>query len=234
MKMSSFFDTFITSAVALAAVGATCKIFLSHIDKREIETFKLKIKNESDTLLLIRKNEIDRLNKKSIELGRWSNTLLSATNGYVGRLKFIRDNVPDINDIYLVNSTRYYIGQYLCWEQIYRKNRDTTLLSPISDEILIGELMKNISVIMRGRDSSHPLIRSLEQRYIGEKMSKNNECISYSEYLDSNLTSELSVLNVFSDSILERANVEIINKLIIHLENLQRHFAEVLVKSQNS
>ncbi|MDJ0041737.1 hypothetical protein [Pantoea allii] len=232
--MSDFFDTFVTSAVALTAIGATCKIFLTHIDKRTIESFKLKIKSENDALLLIRNHELEKINATSIELGRWSNTLLSATNGLIGRLKFIRDNNPDINDQYLVNSTRYYFGQYLCWGLIYRKNRDANLLSPISDEILIGELMKNVSVIIRDNNQPHPLVRSLEQRYIGEKMLKENECIGYSEYLHSELTSELSVLNDYSDSILIKRNLQIIVDLIFHLEKLQCHFKEVLKRSHNT
>lgn len=232
--MSNFFDTLVTSAVAFAAIGATCKILLNHIDKRTIESFKLKIKSENDKLVLIRNYELEKRNKTSIELGRWSNTLLSATNGLIGRLKFIRDNNPDVDDPYLVNSTRYYLGQYLCWGLIYRKNRDANLLSPINDEILIADLMKNVSVIMRENNLSHPLIRSLEQRYIGEKMLRENECIDYSDYLHSELTSELSVLNKFSDSILIKSNLKIIVDLIFHLEKLQDHFKEVLVRSHST
>jgi len=231
--MNNFLDTLLTSTVALAAIGATCKIFLQHIDKRELESFKLKIKNESDRLILIRNHEIEKTNKTAIELGRWSNTLLSATNGYIGRLKYIKSNTPDINDDYLLKSTRFYIAQYLCWEQIYRKSRDTTLLSPVNDEVLIGDLMKNISIVMRKHDSNHPSLRSLEQSYIGEKMMHDNRCIGYSEYMESSLTLDLTVLNKFSDSILGKNDLTLIDALICHLEKLQSHFKAVLIKSQN-
>ncbi|WP_336791669.1 hypothetical protein [Pantoea anthophila] len=232
--MNNFLDTLLTSSVALAAIGATCKVFLQHIDKRELESFKLNIKNESDRLILMRNLEIEKKSKTVIELGRWSNTLLSATNGYIGRLKYIKANTPDINDDYLLKSTRFYIAQYLCWEQIYRKNRDTTLLSPVNDEILISDLMKNISIVMRKHDSNHPSIRSLEQCYIGEKMMSDNKCISYSEYIESSLTLELTVLNKFSDSILEKKDLAILDSLIFHLEKLQYHFKAVLMKSQST
>lgn len=225
--MTDFINMILSSTLSLAVIGFICKLFLQYIDKREIEKYKSKIKIEGD--LFLKKIEQDASLKKEldIELGRWSNTLLSATNGLIGRLKYIQNNVIEIDEYYL-KSTRYYVCQYLCWEQIYRKHRNLTTLSPVKSEILVSDLLKNVSITLRENPLYFPRIRSLEQKYIGESLIVDGQCISYKEFYDNDILGDYDVLTTFINSILDNNPPNYSLALIEKLEDLKKHFQSLL------
>ncbi|MFJ5375919.1 hypothetical protein ACIPSX_00980 [Pectobacterium sp. CHL-2024] len=229
--MSVFWEALISSSISLALVGFICKMFLNHFDKRGIEYYKNKLKFESD----MRINEEERIynlrKKRDLEIGRWGLTLLSAANGLLGRLAYIRDNNPSDSDLYYVNSTRYYICQYLCWAELFRKNRDSSVFSPSSEEALITELIKNISITLRYNDLNFPNIRSLEQKYIGDSLAHNLSCISYKKFLDDKVLEAEPSLNDFTYAILQNRNPEYITGLIEKLQDLKIKFEGKLINS---
>ncbi|MFT2153285.1 hypothetical protein [Klebsiella pneumoniae] len=228
--MNAFLEGIISSSVSLAVVGCVCKIFLTHFDKRGIESYKSKLKFESE----MRQNEEERyynLRKhRELEIGRWRLTLLSAANGVLGRLLYIKKNHPLTIDSYCEHSTRYYIGQYLCWAELFRKNRDSSVFSPTSDETLITELIKNISMELRYNTQGFPTIRSLEQKYIGDSLSNGTNCISYKDFLDGKVLENDVSLNEFTQALIHYRNSEYIDRLIDKFEDLKRKFEEVLTK----
>lgn len=226
--MSSIINDILSSTVALAIIAFLCKLVLNHLDKRQLESYKSRLKFESD--LLTKKMESEFLDKKerSVELGRWGLTLLSSVNGLLGRIKHIKNANDLLSDEYYKQSTRYYLCQFLCWGQLFRKERSATLISPVSDEILIGELMKNVSVLLRNNDFNFPVLRSLEQRYIGESLIVNKECMSYKEFLDSKVLIDDESLNDFIMEILKGENKEYLDVLIQKLTDLQKHFGKLL------
>lgn len=229
--MSVFWEALISSSISLALVGFICKMFLNHFDKRGIEYYKNKLKFESD----MRINEEERIynlrQRRDLEIGRWGLTLLSAANGLLGRLAYIRDNNPSDSDLYYVNSTRYYICQYLCWAELFRKNRDSSVFSPSSEEALITELIKNISITLRYNDLNFPNIRSLEQKYIGDSLAHNLSCISYKKFLDDKVLEAEPSLNDFTYAILQNRNPEYITGLIEKLQDLKIKFEGKLINS---
>lgn len=229
--MSVFWEALISSSVSLAVVGFICKTFLNHFDKRGIEYYKNKLKFESD----MRINEEERIynlrQRRDLEVGRWGLTLLSAANGLLGRLVYIRDNNPSDSDLYYVNSTRYYICQYLCWAELFRKNRDSSVFSPSSEEALITELIKNISITLRYNDFNFPSIRSLEQKYIGDSLAHDLSCISYKKFLDDKVLEAEPSLNDFTYAILQNRNPEYMAELIEKLQDLKIKFEGKLINS---
>ncbi|EBK2417303.1 hypothetical protein ACK37_25445, partial [Salmonella enterica subsp. enterica serovar Kentucky] len=128
--------------------------------------------------------EFSQKKEREIELGRWGLTLLSSVNGLIGRLKYIKDNGSLTEDPYYEVSTRYYVCQFLCWAQLFRKERNTVVISPVNDEILIGELLKNISIVLRNNNFNFPAIRSLEQQYIGESLIYEGSCMQFKNFND--------------------------------------------------
>ncbi|ELY6204829.1 hypothetical protein ACTEV3_001791 [Cronobacter malonaticus] len=226
--MSAFWEGLISSSVALAIMGFVCKLFLNHLDKRGIENYKNKLKLESE----LRKNEEERAynfkKARELEMGRWGLTLLSAANGVLGRLVYIKINHPLTSDPYYHDSTRYYIGQYLCWAGLFRKNRDLSVFSPTRDEALITELIKNISIELRYNTLGFPVIRSLEQKYIGDSLENGLGCISYKSFLDDNVLENNASLNNFTSALLHYQNPEYIDRLIGKFEDLKRKFEAIL------
>lgn len=225
--MTDFINLILSSTLSLAVIGFICKLFLQYIDKREIEKYKSKVKIEGDLFLKRIEQEISLKKEFNIELGRWSNTLLSATNGLIGRLRHIQNNVTEIDEYYL-KSTRYYICQYLCWEQIYRKNRNLAILSPVKGEILVSDLLKNVSITFRENSLSFPSIRSLEQKYIGESLIVDGQCISYKEFHDDDILGNYDVLTTFVNAILDNKTPAYSLDLIDKLEDLKKHFQSLL------
>lgn len=128
----------------------------------------------------------------------------------------------------MIDSTRFYICQYLCWAQLFRKNRDSSVFSPTNDEVLITELIKNISIILRENEFGLPCIRSLEQQYIGDSLNTNGESIAYKEFIDGKVLGQYSALNDFVDSILNDDNKEYINKIIVPFQDLKSRFEAAL------
>lgn len=226
--MSVFWEGLLSSSISLAVIGFVCKTFLKHIDKREIESFKNKLKYESDIKAKEEERYYDIRKARDLEIGRWGLTLLSAANGFLGRLCYIKEHKNLLLDQYIVDSTRFYICQYLCWAQLFRKNRDSSVFSPTNDEVLITELIKNISIILRGNELGLPCIRSLEQQYIGDSLNTNGECITYKEFIDGKVLGQYSALNDFVDSILNDDNKEYINKIIVPFQDLKSRFEAVL------
>lgn len=205
-----------------------CKLFLQHIDKREIEQYKLKLKVEGEAFLKRVEQETYLKKELEIELGRWSNTLLSAANGLIGRLKYIQANTIDSTDDYYISSTRYYICQYLCWEQIYRKSKNMSILAPVGSEFLVSDLLKNVSIALRENTLSFPIIRSLEQKYIGESLISEEQCISYKKFHDEKTLENYAALNNFVDALLSNQNTDYIIYLIEKVDDLKKHFQLLL------
>lgn len=222
--MSNFWEGLLSSSVSLAVIGFVCKIFLKHIDKRELESFKNKLKYESDMKVKEEERYYDIRKARDLEIGRWGLTLLSAANGFLGRLCYIKGHSNLSSDQYIIDSTRFYICQYLYWAQLFRKNRDSSVFSPTNDEMLITELIKNISITLRGNEFGLPCIRSLEQQYIGDSFNINGECITYKEFIDNKVLSQYSALNDFVDSILNDNHKEFINKIIVPFQDLKSRF----------
>ncbi|QDL30604.1 hypothetical protein [Serratia liquefaciens] len=226
--MNVFFESLLSSTVALAAIGFICKFFLNYFDKRGLETFKQKMLIEKTIIEKRIELNIDRKNMTIKELGRWSNTLLSATNGLIGRLSHIKDSNNLNIDSYMLDSTKYYLCQYLCWEQIFRNERNTSILSPVNDEILISQFLKNVSITLRENTSNHPTLRSLEQKYIGEKMIKGERCLPYNEFLTTKPFENFVPLETFINSILIKQDIDFIKEIISRLKELQAHVGNVL------
>lgn len=226
--MNSFFENIISSTVALGAIGFICKLFLNHFDKRGIEIFKQKMLIQKTIFEKKLELEMELKNNTVKELGRWSNTLLSSINGLIGRLEHIKNTNNLILDDYMIDSTKFYLCQYLCWEQIFRSERDTSILSPVNDEILISQFMKNVSITLRENPYNHPLLRSLEQRYIGEKMIKDGRCITYSDFLTTKPLDGFNPLDKLTDSILKKQDINFIKDVIHKLKELQLHVGKVL------
>lgn len=226
--MSVFWEGLLSSSISLAVIGFVCKTFLKHIDKREIESFKNKLKYESDIKAKEEERYYDIRKARDLEIGRWGLTLLSAANGFLGRLCYIKEHKNLLLDQYIVDSTRFYICQYLCWAQLFRKNRDSSVFSPTNDEVLITGLIKNISIILRENELGLPCIRSLEQQYIGDSLNTNGECITYKEFIDGKVLGQYSALNDFVDSILNDDNKEYINKIIVPFQDLKSRFEAML------
>lgn len=228
--MSAFWEGLISSSVALAIMGFVCKLFLNHMDKRGIEIYKSKLKFESE----LRKNEEERAynfkKARELEIGRWGLTLLSSANGVLGRLVFIKKNHPLGSDLYYLDSARYYVCQYLCWAELFRKNRDSSIFSPTREETLITELIKNISIELRYNTLGFPVIRSLEQKYIGDSLDNGSACISYKKFLDEKILENDTSLNDFTHALLQYQNPEHIDRLIEKFEDLKRKFEAILQK----
>lgn len=228
--MSGFWEGLVSSSVYLAIMGVVCKLFLKHLDKRGIESYKSKLKFESE----LRKSEEERtynLNKaRELEVGRWGLTLLSAANGVLGRFLYIKNNHPLPSDLYYVDSTRYYICQYLCWAELFRRNRDSSIFSPTKDETLITELIKNISIELRHNSLGFPVIRSLEQKYIGDSLDNGSGCISYKTFLDEKVLENDVPLNDFANALLQYRSSEHLDRLIEKFEDLKRKFEAILQK----
>lgn len=226
--MSVFWEGLLSSSISLAVIGFVCKVFLKHIDKREIESFKSKLKYES----VIKEKEEERYydiqKARDLEIGRWGLTLLSAANGFLGRLCYIKENRGLLSDEYIVDSTKFYLCQYLCWAQLFRKNRDSSVFSPTNDEMLITELIKNISIVLRENEFNVVCIRSLEQQYIGDSFNINGECITYKKFIDDKVLEKYSVLNDFVNSILSDNNKEYLDKFIVPFQDLKSRFESAL------
>lgn len=228
--MSAFWEGLLSSSISLAVVGFVCKTFLKHIDKRELESFKNKLKYESDIKAKEEERNYDIRKARDLEIGRWGLTLLSAANGFLGRLCYIKEQKDLSSNQYIVDSTRFYLCQYLFWAQLFRKNRDSSVFSPTNDEVLITELIKNISIALRENKFGLPCIRSLEQQYIGDSLNINGECITYKEFIDSKVLIQYSALNDFVDSILNDDNKEFINIIIVSFQDLKSRFEATLLK----
>jgi len=226
--MSVFLEGILSSSISLAVIGFVCKIFLKHIDKRELESFKSKLKYESDIKAREEERSYDIQKARDLEMGRWGLTLLSAANGVLGRLCYIKGHRCLLSDQYYIDSTKYYICQYLFWAQLFRKNRDSSVFSPTNDEVLITELIKNISIALRANNLGLPCIRSLEQKYIGDSLDINGECITYRGFIDGRVLERYSVLNDFVDSVLDDNNKEFINNIIVPFQDLKSRFEAAL------
>ncbi|KAB8306730.1 hypothetical protein EH228_16530 [Erwinia endophytica] len=228
--MSVFWEGLISSSVSLAIIGFICKLFLNHVDKRGIESYKSKLKFESELRRSQEERAYNLKQAKELEVGRWGLTLLSAANGVLGRLLYIKDNHPLTSDVYYFDSTRYYICQYLCWAELFRRNRDLSVFSPTKDEILITELIKNVSIELRHNSLGFPVIRSLEQKYIGDSLDNESGCISYKKFLDEKILENDASLNDFTNALLQYRNSEYLERLIEKFEDLKREFEAVLQK----
>ncbi|AGG29160.1 hypothetical protein R4E38_13960 [Morganella morganii] len=228
--MSTFWEGLLSSSISLAVIGFVCKIFLKHIDKRELESFKNKLKYESDIKIKEEERNYDIRKTRDLEIGRWGLTLLSAANGFLGRLCYIKEQRGLSSDQYIIDSTKFYLCQYLFWAQLFRKNRDSSVFSPTNDEMLITELIKNISITLRENTLGLPCIRSLEQQYIGDSLNINGGCMTYKEFIDVNVLSQYSALNDFVDSILNDNNKEFINIIIVSFQDLKSGFEATLQK----
>jgi|GEM_PF-2334186 len=226
--MSVFWEGLLSSSISLAVIGFVCKTFLKHIDKRELESFKNKLKYECDIKAREEERNYDIQKVRDLEIGRWGLTLLSAANGFLGRLCYIKEHKNLFSDQYYIDSTRFYICQYLCWAQLFRKNRDSSVFAPTNDEVLITELIKNVSIVLRENELSLPCIRSLEQQYIGDSLNTNGECMTYKEFLDGKVLERYSALNCFVYSILDDDNKEYLNKIIVPFQDLKSRFEAVL------
>lgn len=229
--MSVFWEGLISSSVSLAIIGFICKLFLNHLDKRGLESYKSRLKYESE----LRKNEEERAynleQAREIEVGRWGLTLLSAANGVLGRLLYIKNNHPLTSDLYYVDSTRYYICQYLCWAVLFRRDRDSSIFSPNKDEVLITELIKNISIELRYNSLGFPVIRSLEQKYIGDSLDNGSGCISFKMFLDEKILENNKSLNDFTHALLQCRSSEYLDQLIEKFEDLKREFENILKRT---
>ncbi|WP_311177908.1 hypothetical protein [Escherichia coli] len=226
--MSSFWEGILSSSISFAIIGFVCKAFLQHIDKRELESFKNKLKYESEQRIKEDERAYNFKKAKDLEIGRWGLTLLSAANGFLGRLCYIKDHNDLSSDQYYIDSTRFYLCQYFCWVHQFRKNRDSSVFSPTNDEMLITELIKNISIALRENDIGFPCIRSLEQKYIGESLSIGAECMSYKDFIDSKVLENYAPLNDFVEAILQNNNKDYIDKLVIPFQDLKTRFDAAL------
>lgn len=226
--MSNFWEGLLSSSISLAVIGFVCKAFLKHMDKREIESFKNKLKYESDLKAIEEERCYDMRKVRDLEVGRWSLTLLSAANGFLGRLIYIQNHRGLLLDQYYIDSTRFYICQYFCWAQLFRKNRDSSVFSPTNNEVLITELIRNISMVLRENQCNLPCIRSLEQQYIGDSLNTGGECITYKEFIDGKVLEQYSVLNNFVDSILDDNNKIYLNEIIIPFQDLKYRFESMI------
>ncbi|EAY0155134.1 hypothetical protein QA318_004651, partial [Salmonella enterica subsp. enterica serovar Kentucky] len=200
--MNQIINDILSSSIALGIIAFICKMILKHMDKRGLETYKNKLKIESDLLAKRIDFEFSQKKEREIELGRWGLTLLSSVNGLIGRLKYIKDNGSLTEDPYYEVSTRYYVCQFLCWAQLFRKERNTVVISPVNDEILIGELLKNISIVLRNNNFNFPAIRSLEQQYIGESLIYEGSCMQFKNFNDSKILQDYDVLNGYINALL--------------------------------
>ncbi|MDZ6421904.1 hypothetical protein U4U87_08600, partial [Escherichia coli] len=90
--MSSFWEGILSSSISFAIIGFVCKAFLQHIDKRELESFKNKLKYESEQRIKEDERAYNFKKARDLEIGRWGLTLLSAANGFLGRLCYIKDH----------------------------------------------------------------------------------------------------------------------------------------------
>ncbi|MBL0910549.1 hypothetical protein G5645_21365 [Pectobacterium carotovorum] len=226
--MNVFWEGLLSSSISLAVIGFVCKTFLKHIDKRELESFKNKLKYESAIKVKEEERYYDIKKARDLEIGRWVLTLLSAANGFLGRLCYIKENRGGVSDQYIIDSTRFYLCQYLFWAQLFRKNRDSSVFSPTNDEVLITELIKNISIVLRENELKLACIRSLEQQYIGDSLNANGECITYKKFIDGKVLEKYSALNDFVDSILDINNKEYLNKVIVPFQDLKSRFEAAL------
>ncbi|ELY4218266.1 hypothetical protein SMY84_004245, partial [Cronobacter turicensis] len=189
-----------------------------------------KLKYESDIKAKEEERNYDIRKARDLEIGRWGLTLLSAANGFLGRLCYIKKHKNLSSNQYVMDSTKFYLCQYLFWAQLFRKNRDYSVFSPTNDEVLITELIKNISIILRENKLGLPCIRSLEQQYIGDSLNINSECMTYKEFIDAKVLSQYSALNDFVDSILDDNNKEFIDIIIVPFQDLKARFEDILQK----
>jgi len=226
--MNDIITDILSSSIALGIIAFICKLILNHMDKRGMESYKNKLKIEGD--ILAKRIEFEYLQKKekNTELGRWGLTLLSSVNGLIGRLKFIKNNgIPTLDPYYEI-STKYYVCQFLCWAQLFRSDRNAVVMSPVNDEILIGDLLKNISIVLRHNVYGFPVIRSLEQQYIGESLMDDKICLSFKKFNDMDLLHDYAALNNYVNALLNSNNIAYLDELIEKLEALQKHFRSVL------
>ncbi|MGM3190510.1 hypothetical protein ACS25B_06120 [Dickeya dadantii subsp. dieffenbachiae] len=228
--MNSLWEGLLSTSMSLAIIGFICKLFLTHIDKRGIENYKVKLKLECDQRIINDEREYNLKKARDLEVGRWRLTLLSAANGILGRLLHIKKNDDLISDPYYLDSTKYYLCQYLYWAQLFRKNRDSSVFSPSSDELIISDLLKNISILIRSNDLGFPVIRSLEQQYIGDSFNVNDTCVSYKFFLDSEVLVNYEVLDQFIEALLQRRSEEYIDTLIGAFNDLTCYFCGILQK----
>lgn len=103
--MNQIINDILSSSIALGIIAFICKMILKHMDKRGLETYKNKLKIESDLLAKRIDFEFSQKKEREIELGRWGLTLLSSVNGLIGRLKYIKDNGSLTEDPYYEVST---------------------------------------------------------------------------------------------------------------------------------
>lgn len=226
--MSGFWEGLLSSSISLAIIGFVCKTFLKHIDKRELESFKNKLKYESDIKIREEERCYNIQKARDLELGRWGLTLLSAANGFLGRLCYIKNHRDLLLDHYYIESTKFYICQYLFWAQLFRRNRDSSVFSPTNEEVLITELIKNISIVLRGNDLNLPCIRSLEQKYIGDSLNANGECLTYKEFIDGKVLEHYPALNDFVYFILDNNNKDYLKNIIVPFQDLKSRFEDAL------
>ncbi|WP_338628321.1 hypothetical protein [Yersinia intermedia] len=221
-------ESLFTAGTTVTIMVFLSKFILNHLDKRSIESFKLKTKAE---LELIQKNNEHYANKNR-EIGRWCSTLLSAANGIIGRLNYIKTmNDSDVDD-YIKNSTKYYLCQLMCWSQIYKQDRDMVFMSPVNDEIVISGLLKNISISMRINNFNSPVIRSLEQSYIASTMTVNGSCISYANFIDNEVLKNYEPLSNLVLTLLHDKRHYLLDDIVSHTKHLKKH-AETLLISTN-
>ncbi|MFO6299595.1 hypothetical protein [Rahnella selenatireducens] len=227
--INTVIESLFTAGTTVTIMVFLSKFILNHLDKRSIESFKLKTKAELD---LIQKNHEYNANKNR-EIGRWSSTLLSAANGVIGRLSYIKTmNETDVDD-YIKNSTKYYLCQLMCWSQIYKKDRDMVFMSPANDEILMSELLKNISISIRTNNFNSPVIRSLEQSYIASAMTMDGACISYANFIDNEVLKHYEPLNNLVLTLLNDKHHYLLDDIVSHAKHFKKH-AEALLMSTNN
>ncbi|RRO09900.1 hypothetical protein [Pectobacterium aquaticum] len=229
--MNDIIKDVLSSSIALGIIAFVCKLILNHMDKRGIESYKSKLKFEGEIIAKNIEREHVLKKEQSTELGRWSLTLLSSVNGLIGRLEHLNKNQSLLSDEYYNVSTRYYLCQFLCWANLFRMDRDASVISPVNNEILIGDLLKNVSIVLRDNNFGFPLIRSLEQKYIGESLIVNDGCMTYKEFVDKGVLDDNDVLNKFIDALLDNSGNRglYINELINKLTELRDHFRNILL-----
>lgn len=76
--MNQIINDILSSSIALGIIAFICKMILKHMDKRGLETYKNKLKIESDLLAKRIDLEFSQKKEREIELGRWGLTLLSS------------------------------------------------------------------------------------------------------------------------------------------------------------
>lgn len=185
---------FTSVTVLTAGIVWLGKYIFDNAAKSSLEKYKNELKIEFENERIALQKEKESFDRKTAEIKKWTNPILSSVNGIMGRLNHIvnqkgyKELSPEhCNYDYYSSSTNYYFAQYLCWIQIFKEEINYEIFETDTKEKNFFKAIKDVNISIRKHEEnlSQELrgspIYSLQQREIAEmiRIENTKTCLGY-------------------------------------------------------